>query len=569
MLTEVRRTRFHATHATSPVCIYVLRNVHVYMYIPIYIHTHGYFCIHVCICNKWQVFRNKWKESVWHMTHSCIRDMIRVNIDFRDMTCMVVSVWCSVAQCVAVCCSHLTHSQLHVTWLHGQGAHCSTLQHRHCGATADWRCNTPHYTAQHCNTVQHTAIPCNTLQQTATATRCGTSSKWRCNTPHYTAQHCNTLQHTAIPCNTLRRVVAAALSGDATLCNVLQHTAPCCNTLHCTTTHTATQCNTLHHVLTLSRRLDCVAALPPNGDATHRNTPHHTTTHCTKQQDITTTQSSHAAWNTLRRYRWLPMQHSATHSTTLQRSTTLCNAQQHTTTHSNTSYGPPTTHETRCGATANWWCTLVLLQGPLVLLQRLLVLLYWRLQCELPALAVGCCCGVCMKLSNVTVYLTLINVALLFEGAQFARESSRNPVGVEPVLWKPSNIDPGSLISDTNRESNVVWSQWYKSNKRVYTGLKPHFHEVSWAGWRDACMMHASSYMWNVAVVCVWRLQVWRWCVYEDWTVSRQCMLLCMKLYVGCYCGVCMKIACFKTIHVAVVYPCTSCCYVVYVCSYM
>ena len=64
-----------------------------------------------------------------------------------------------------------------------------------------------------------------------------------------------------------------------------------------------------------------------------------------------------------------------------------------------------------------------------------------------------------MKLSNVTVYMKLINVAVLFEGAQFARESAWNPVGVEPVLWKPLNMDPGSLISGTNRESNLVWSQ--------------------------------------------------------------------------------------------------------------
>ena len=244
----------------------------------------------------------------------------------------------SVVQCGAVCCSVL--QCVVVIWLTANctwhdfmvkvhtAAHCNTgivaLQpigdatHR----------NTQHNTAKHCNTMQHVAA------------RCGTSSKRRCNTLHRTATyctmlqrivphyntHCNTMQHIATRLDPLTTIEVRCSATTKWWCNTPQHTAPHYNTLHETTRH-------------------------------HNNT-------------VLPCRVKH----TLQRYRLLPMQHSATHSTTLQRSTTLCNAQQHTTTHSNTSYGPPTTHETRCGATANWWCTLVLLQGPLMLLQRLLVL---------------------------------------------------------------------------------------------------------------------------------------------------------------------------------------------------
>ena len=62
-----------------------------------------------------------------------------------------------------------------------------------------------------------------------------------------------------------------------------------------------------------------------------------------------------------------------------------------------------------------------------------------------------------------------------------ARKTSWNPAGVNPVHWIPSVVNPGLLVSGTNRQCTSVRSWCHKSNKRVYTGSNPQIQEVSWA----------------------------------------------------------------------------------------
>jgi len=62
-----------------------------------------------------------------------------------------------------------------------------------------------------------------------------------------------------------------------------------------------------------------------------------------------------------------------------------------------------------------------------------------------------------------------------------ARKTSWNPAGVNPVHWIPSVVNPGSLVSGTNRQCTSVRSWCHKSNKRVYTGSNPWIQEASWA----------------------------------------------------------------------------------------
>jgi len=125
---------------------------------------------------------------------------------------------CSVLQCVAVCCSDVTHSLMHLL-AHNDVSHVwNALQH----------------TATHCNTLQHTATHCNTLHHTTTY----------CNALQYTATHC---QHTATHYKTgvswQWYVFISAFQcplffkGDPTHCNTLQRTATHCNTLQHTATH--------------------------------------------------------------------------------------------------------------------------------------------------------------------------------------------------------------------------------------------------------------------------------------------------------------------------------------------
>ena len=79
--------------------------------------------------------------------------------------------YCSVLQCVAVCCSEVL-----VGW---------HLQHVCLDCTSNTRQTTQQHTATHtthCNTLQHTATHCNTLQHTST----------QCITPQHATTHCNT-----------------------------------------------------------------------------------------------------------------------------------------------------------------------------------------------------------------------------------------------------------------------------------------------------------------------------------------------------------------------------------------
>jgi len=95
-------------------------------------------------------------------------------------------VYCSVLQCVAVCCSVLHQSHLSRDWqtrlMQHTATHCSTLQH-----TAIHKKLTNEIDATHCNTLQHTATHCNTQE---------TDKRDWCNTLQHTATHCNTLQYT-------------------------------------------------------------------------------------------------------------------------------------------------------------------------------------------------------------------------------------------------------------------------------------------------------------------------------------------------------------------------------------
>jgi len=82
-----------------------------------------------------------------------------------------VAAYCSVLQCVAVCCRWWSRKL--------------TLRH----------------TATHCNTLQHTATHCNTLVEHVVIQRCSMSRldlmMYRlCNTLQRPAPHCDALQHT-------------------------------------------------------------------------------------------------------------------------------------------------------------------------------------------------------------------------------------------------------------------------------------------------------------------------------------------------------------------------------------
>jgi len=107
--------------------------------------------------------------------------------------------WCSVLQCVAVCCKECllewcARMRLHTPdWtLQDSQRHCKNSEHTH-------------RTGTHCNTLQHTTIPCNTLQYLAT--KCSKSQQWI----EYDAIHCNTLEHTGTCYNTLETVTRSIL----------------------------------------------------------------------------------------------------------------------------------------------------------------------------------------------------------------------------------------------------------------------------------------------------------------------------------------------------------------------
>jgi len=132
---------------------------------------------------------------------------------------VVVTVCCSMLQCVAVCCvgNCNTHTHTCLSQEHPRQARdisvsrvlfCLSCFPSHQLAKEKFSKGQlftqhtvyNHYRAEpHCNTLQDTATHCNTLQTTC------------CNTLYaiiielkHTATHCNTLQHTATHCNTLQ-----------------------------------------------------------------------------------------------------------------------------------------------------------------------------------------------------------------------------------------------------------------------------------------------------------------------------------------------------------------------------
>jgi len=50
--------------------------------------------------------------------------------------------------------------------------------------------------------------------------------------------------------------------------------------------------------------------------------------------------------------------------------------------------------------------------------------------------------------------------------SNIAQKASWNPVGVEPIHWKPAHINSGSPVSGTNQKRTLVRSKWYDSNKK-------------------------------------------------------------------------------------------------------
>ena len=105
------------------------------------------------VCISIRTFKNSTGpcHDIWHgwwVLHICVRDSSRNT-----------GIWCSVLQCVAVCCSVCGYGSRHeplerfVTWSMSThtATHCNTLQH----------------TATHCIALQQPPIMCsNTLQQT-------------------------------------------------------------------------------------------------------------------------------------------------------------------------------------------------------------------------------------------------------------------------------------------------------------------------------------------------------------------------------------------------------------------
>jgi len=57
-----------------------------------------------------------------------------------------------------------------------------------------------------------------------------------------------------------------------------------------------------------------------------------------------------------------------------------------------------------------------------------------------------------------SIYMYLLIYWQFGRLVDIARKASWNLAGVGPIHWKPANIDPGSLISGTTRESNLAGS---------------------------------------------------------------------------------------------------------------